>query len=140
LLDDSGRMPDRRQDHHLQVRKALQAKLLPDGTTVGFSISETREGEDQPRSVSVELTPAEFTVVTELAKFLIPLRLGFHKKASQPRKASDTARRPQTQHGDRKASDIARRPRTQHGDRKASDIARRPRTQHGDRKASDIAQ
>lgn len=61
----------------MQVTKSLQAKMLPDGSNVSLSVTETQGG--QSKSVSVPLSPAEVAVVTELVRFIIPRCMGVDK-------------------------------------------------------------
>jgi hypothetical protein len=49
---------------------------MQDGFTVQLSVNEKGE---TTKSVSVQLSPAEFAVVTEMAKFMIPRCLGLDK-------------------------------------------------------------
>jgi hypothetical protein len=64
----------------MQVTKTLTAKLMPDGTNVNLSIFQKQSGVN--RSVSVPLSPAEFVVVAELTKFIIPHCLGLDSLTS----------------------------------------------------------
>ena len=61
----------------VQVQKSLKAGLLPDGLNVGFNITEMSNGAN--RSVSVQLSAAEFLVVAEMCRYLIPRALGMER-------------------------------------------------------------
>jgi hypothetical protein len=56
------------------VIKHLKAQVLPDGINIGLMVSETQAG--ATRAVSVHLSQAEFGVVIEMCRCLIPQALG----------------------------------------------------------------
>ena len=50
---------------------------MPDGVNVSLMVSESGAGDS--RTVTVPLSRAEFTVVQEMARFLLPRCLGLQK-------------------------------------------------------------
>lgn len=60
----------------MQVKKNLRASLLPDQVNVGISVTEYLAGSN--RTVNVQLTIAEFLVVSEMCRYLIPRAVGMH--------------------------------------------------------------
>lgn len=59
------------------MKKTLKAGYMPDGVNVSLMVSESGAGDS--RTVTVPLSRAEFTVVQEMARFLLPRCLGLQK-------------------------------------------------------------
>lgn len=62
----------------LQVQKSLKASLMADQTNIGMNVTE-KNGSDS-RSVSVNLSTAEFLVAAEMCRFHIPKALGMDRR------------------------------------------------------------
>jgi hypothetical protein len=61
----------------MQTRKVLRASLMQDGN-ISLSVQETQSGQSG-KTVQVPMTPAEWMVCVEMAKFMIPRCLGLDK-------------------------------------------------------------
>lgn len=58
----------------MQIKKSMKVQMLPDNMNVNISVTETQPSGS--RSVSVPVSAAEFLVVTEMCKHMIPRFLG----------------------------------------------------------------
>lgn len=61
----------------MQIKKSMKAQMLPDNLNVNITVTETQSGSS--RSVSVPVSAAEFMVVAEMCKYMIPRFLGLDK-------------------------------------------------------------
>ena len=59
---------------HVQVKKSMKVQMLPDNLNVNISVTETQPSGS--RTVSIPVSAAEFLVVAEMCRYLIPRFIG----------------------------------------------------------------
>lgn len=70
----------------MQIKKSMKVQMLPDNLNVNFAVTETQSSGS--RTVSIPVSAAEFLVVAEMCRFLIPRFIGLDELSKQ--QAADT--------------------------------------------------
>lgn len=64
----------------MQIKKSMKVQMLPDNLNVNITVTENQPS--GTRSVSVPVSAAEFLVVAEMCKYMIPRFLGLDELAA----------------------------------------------------------